>query len=38
MDITMNIFMIKQLMKLVTTIRNDVLVLGLIMMPREAFV
>ena len=36
MDI--NTFVIKQLMKLVTKICNDVLVLGLVTMPRKAFV
>jgi len=33
----MNTFVIKQLVKLVTTIRNDVPVLGFVTMPQEAF-
>jgi len=38
MEITTKTFVIKQLMKLITKICNDVLVLGLVTMPREAFV
>jgi len=38
MDTTMNISVIKQLMKLVTKICNNVLKLELVTMPREALV